>query len=114
MEAAKHKQGSAYRGGSGMKNKLKSKKGESLIETLAALLIITLTFVFLVNSIARANELKRKSDKMDIPFEYQSEASVQGTIKVTAGDDSQFEEPINVYVCPNDEYPQYSYYYYKP
>ena len=97
-----------------MKNKLKSKKGESLIETLAALLIITLTFVFLVNSITRANELKRKSDRMDIPFEYQSEESYQnGTVKVT-GDYQTGEKQIKVYVCPNDDNPEYSYYYYKP
>ena len=97
-----------------MKNKLKSKKGESLIETLAALLIITLTFVFLVNSITRASQLKSKADRMDIPFEYQSEASNQGTIKVTVGDGSPFERPINVYVCQNEAYPEYSYYYYEP
>ena len=97
-----------------MKNKLKSKKGESLIETLAALLIITLTFVFLLNSITRANQLKIKADKMDKPFEYQSEETYQsGTIKVT-GDYQTGEKQIKVYVCPNDDNPEYSYYYYKP
>ena len=39
--------------------KLISRKGESLVETLAALLVITLTFVFLVNSITKASELKK-------------------------------------------------------
>ena len=96
-----------------MKNKLKSKKGESLIETLAALLIITLTFVFLVNSITKANQLRSKADKMDIPFEYQTDVSQNGTLTVS-GDYTTGEKQINVYVCPNNENPQYSYYYYEP
>ena len=97
-----------------MKNKLKSKKGESLIETLAALLIITLTFVFLVNSITRANELKRKADKMDIPFEYQSEGQYQSGKLTVTGDYQTGEKQIKVYICPNNENSEYSYYYYKP
>ena len=93
-----------------MKKKLISRKGESLVETLAALLVITLTFVFLVNSITKASELKKKTDSYDQPFTYSP--GPQSSITVTVKDGYSGSGTAQLYVCKNEKNEGYSYYYY--
>ena len=62
----------------------------------------------------KASQLKSKADKMDIPFEYQSEGQYQSGKLTVTGDYQTGEKQIKVYICPNNENSEYSYYYYKP
>lgn len=97
-----------------MIRKLKNSKGESLIETLAALIVITLTFVFMVNSIVKSGELKNKADKADAnQFEYAASStfSVEVTIIPENGDPQS--GTAAGYACENPNNSNYSYYYYK-
>lgn len=62
--------------------KLRSQKGETLIETLAALLIATLVLAFLANSVVAATKLNAAVRDKDDSFRY-SVHPAQSTLKLT-------------------------------
>lgn len=51
-----------------MKNKLKSQKGETLVELLAAILISALSVALLMSGVAASIQMIRKSDETDDRF----------------------------------------------
>ncbi len=70
--------------------KLKSTRGETLVETLVSLLIIVLTFAFLTTSAITAAKINAKVRQRDVSFRY-SDAQEQGEATLTlrgSGNDS--------------------------
>lgn len=57
--------------------KLKSKRGETLIETLTALLVATLVLLFLATSIAVASRINKRLRQTDTSFRYPAETPSQ-------------------------------------
>ena len=99
-----------------MKRKLKSNSGESLVETLVALMIIVLVFVFLVNSIVTASTLNKTAEAIDQPFSYSESTPMSENVTLTlSGDDFPNNTRVSVqgYVCQNAENQNIKFYYYK-
>lgn len=49
-------------------NKIKSKTGETLVETLCAMLLISLTFVMLAGAIVTAARLNKQAQDLEVNF----------------------------------------------
>ena len=84
-----------------MRKKLRSQRGDTLVETLAALLIVVLTMAFLATSIvaARINAGVRETDTS---LHYDGSAvPVQGTLTITrqggTGTGSAVRKGVSVY-----------------
>ncbi len=57
--------------------KLSNKSGETLIETLMALIVATLVILFLATSITAATHVNKKVEEADTSFNYPDENSAQ-------------------------------------
>lgn len=66
-------------------NKIKSRKGETLIETLSAILIMLLVVLFLTTSIVSAQKMNRKVREADTSFHYSADSQEDGTVTVKIG-----------------------------
>lgn len=94
-----------------MKNKLKSQKGETLVELLAAILISALSVALLMSGVAASIQMIRKSDETDDRF-YQALSAAENRetpvaegvdaaqVKVTEGSG---EVPLLVQVYGTEE-----------
>lgn len=80
--------------------KLRSQKGETLIETLAALLIATLVLAFLANSVVAATKLNAAVRDKDDFFRY-SVHPAQSTLKLTVKG-ANYTETIPVTECQEE------------
>lgn len=80
-------------------------KGETIVETLAAILIISVCFIMLQNSITTAAKINNKTSKENIPFVLGEEESCDIEI-IRNGISSK----VNEYSCKKSEG---DYYYYE-
>lgn len=71
-----------------MKNKLKSQKGETLVELLAAILISALSVALLMSGVAASIQMIRKSDETDDRFYQALSAAENRETPVAEGVDS--------------------------
>lgn len=96
-----------------MRKKLRSQRGDTLVETLAALLIVVLTMVFLATSIVTAARINAGVRETDTSLHYDGSAPVQGTLTITrqggTGTGSAVRKSVSVYETEGG----YRYYVYK-
>ena len=91
--------------------KLRSARGETLVETLTALLVATLVLLFLSTSIAVASRINRQVRDADTSFRYPTEVATRAHFfDLTISDPDGFQtETIHVYEFQDDS-GQYRYY----
>jgi type II secretory pathway pseudopilin PulG len=85
--------------------KLKNRSGETLIETLVAILIVSLASVVLVQTVITSAQMSSRSGSADKKFsealaaaETQSSSTGSGTVTVTKdGAGESFSVPVNIY-----------------
>ena len=96
-----------------MRKKLRSQRGDTLVETLAALLIVVLTMAFLATSIVTAARINAGVRETDTSLHYDGSAPVQGTLTITrqggTGTGSAVRKSVSVYETGGG----YRYYVYK-
>lgn len=96
-----------------MRKKLRSQRGDTLVETLAALLIVVLTMAFLATSIVTAARINAGVRETDTSLHYDGSAPVQGTLTITrqggTGTGSTVNKSVSVYETEGG----YRYYVYK-
>lgn len=96
-----------------MRKKLRSQRGDTLVETLAALLIVVLTMAFLATSIVAAARINAGVRETDTSLHYDGSAPVQGTLTITRqggmGTGSAVRKSVSVYETEGG----YRYYVYK-
>ena len=63
-------------------NRLKDNRGETLIESLVSLLILTMTFAFLAVASTRAARLNAKVRDTDVSFRYAAESTDNARIEL--------------------------------
>ncbi len=92
--------------------KLLNKKGETLIETLMAMIVATLVVLFLATSITTASRVNKEVEEIDTSFNYPTDASANRTdLTVTIKDkDSKIvgSETVNGYTDDNGTYHYYT------
>ena len=63
--------------------KLRSNRGETLVETLSALLIAVLVMAFLALAVVTASQINKKTDGIDSPLVYTDASKKSEPVKVT-------------------------------
>lgn len=82
--------------------KLRKNRGETLTETLAALLIAVLVLLFLANAIASAARLNAAVAKTDVSFHYSEAAEQTQPLELEVTDDFTTETVLATeWVDPN-------------
>lgn len=96
-----------------MRKKLRSQRGDTLVETLAALLIVVLTMAFLATSIVTAARINAGVRETDTSLHYDGSTPVQRTLTITrqggTGTGSTVNKSVSVYETAGG----YHYYAYK-
>lgn len=77
-----------------MKNKLKSQKGETLVELLAAILISALSVALLMSGVAASIQMIRKTDETDDRFYQALSAAENRETPVAEGVDSDAQVKV--------------------
>lgn len=99
--------------------KLQNRHGETLIETLTALLIATLVCLFLATAIVTGSRVNAKVRKADVSFQYVADGAAGNnlTLTVTGNGGTPVSETITVqeFTTPSETTgeKQYRYYTYK-
>ncbi len=62
--------------------KLRDRSGETLVETLVSLLIITLSLAFLSTSLVTASQINKKLQGVDTSMTYEELTAVTGTVEL--------------------------------
>ena len=90
--------------------KLRNTQGETLVETLVALLIATLVMLFLATSVVVATNINEKVSGTDISFNYATDTSDAKEITVTLTDKNNKEVGSATANEYTDESGNYTYY----
>lgn len=88
-------------------NKIKNKAGETLVEVLVSILIVTFTFILLTNSMTSAARVTDQAKKMDTGFQYSTETSADTKkLKIVFSDSDikSTETDIDIYQAETGEY----------
>ena len=85
--------------------KLKNKRGETLIETLMAILVAVLAFAALSTAVLAAGKINAKVKSTDISFQYTGSTQTEGQVTLTG---RQYRESGMVELYENSGY----YYYF--
>ncbi len=99
--------------------KLQNRRGETLIETLTALLIATLVCLFLATAIVTGSRVNAKVREADVSFQYAADEAAGNnlTLTVTGNGGTPVSETITVqeFTTPSETTgeKQYRYYTYK-
>lgn len=96
-----------------MRKKLRSQRGDTLVETLAALLIVVLTMAFLATSIVTAARINAGVRETDTSLHYDGSAPVQGTLTITRQGGTGTGSTVNKNVSVYETAGGYRYYVYK-
>ena len=98
--------------------KLKTQSGETLVETLAAILIISLIFLFLATAIVTGARINAKLRETDVSFQYEDSAETGDLmLDVRRSNGGSVEQyTVREYAASSDADgdPQYHYYKYQP
>lgn len=90
-----------------MIRKLKSNSGETLVETLFALLVVVLAMTMLAGSIISAARVNKGAENLDTAFHLTDEGTV-GSVTVEHGSGGNTAVPIKAY--QTDDQNKYCYY----
>ena len=63
--------------------KLRSRKGETIVETLVAILIVVLSFAMLTGAIVSAAKINKQNEDMDVAFDVSKANKENKKIRVT-------------------------------
>ena len=85
-------------------NKLRSRKGETLVETLVATMVIVITVMFLATAILSASRINRAIENKDTSFRYEPDSTRTAQIEFSDG----AADPVNVTMNTNNGYYYYS------
>ena len=95
-----------------MKKKISSQRGETILETLIALLIIVVSISMLTTTIVRsASILKQSRDEAEEGFSYGKDSTVPASVTLSGENISLGTRSVNVY---KTEQHGVTYYYYEP
>lgn len=92
-----------------MKRKLKSKSGETLVETLFALLVVVLAMTMLAGSIVSAARVNKGAEDLDTAFRISNAQAVSG-VKVTVDHQTVADSEISVKGYQTNDQNRYCYY----
>ena len=92
-----------------MRKKLRSQRGDTLMETLAALLLVVLTMAFLATSLVTAARINAGVRQTDTALKYDNSTESLGTLTITRQTDRPVEKNVTVYETTGG----YRYYVYK-
>lgn len=88
--------------------KLKDSRGETLVETLAALLIIMFAMIFLTSSVISAVKVNAKMKNTDNSIHYSSADSSDGTITISVTGNTEIDdETVSADVFSENDYIYY-------
>lgn len=69
-----------------MKKKLLSRSGETLIESLVAILVVVLVFLFLTTAVVTAARVNKKVSEYDLSFRYsRAKDATEDTLTISGG-----------------------------
>lgn len=80
-----------------MRKKLRSQRGDTLTETLAALLLVVLTMAFLATSLVTAARINAGVRQTDTALKYDNATEKPGTLTITRQTDRPVEKNVTVY-----------------
>lgn len=80
-----------------MRKKLRSQRGDTLTETLAALLLVVLTMAFLATSLVTAARINAGVRQTDTALKYDNATEKPGTLTITRQTDLPVEKNVTVY-----------------
>jgi len=86
--------------------KLRSLAGETLVESLVSMLVITMVFAFLVTAIVTAAKINNSVKAEDVSIDL-TQAKSAGSVKVSIGD---YSENRQLYVLQDGDETRYYYY----
>ena len=92
-------------------NKLKDKRGETLIESLVSVLIAALAFAFLATAAVSAEKINAKTRNTDISFRYTDEKTTSeaaATVKLTGSGTLPIESSGSVKLYTYNDYHYYT------
>lgn len=92
-----------------MGKKLRSQRGDTLMETLAALLLVVLTMAFLATSLVTAARINAGVRQTDTALKYDNATEKPGTLTITRQPDRPVEKNVTVYETKGG----YRYYVYR-
>lgn len=93
-----------------MRKKLRSQRGDTLMETLAALLLVVLTMAFLATSLVTAARINAGVRQTDTALKYDNSTESLGTLTITSDkSNSTAHKDVTVYEAEGG----YRYYDYK-
>lgn len=92
-----------------MKRKLKSRSGETLVETLFALLVVVLAFTMLAGSILAAARVNKAAKELNPAFQMEQPESVNG-VTVTIKHADTLSDMIPVKGYQTEDKNKYCYY----
>lgn len=93
-----------------MRKKLRSQRGDTLMETLAALLLVVLTMAFLATSLVTAARINAGVRQTDTALKYDNSTESSGKLTITSDKDhSTASKDVTVYEAEGG----YRYYVYK-
>lgn len=90
--------------------KLRSNRGETLVETLSALLIAVLVMAFLALAVVAASQINEKTDGIDSPLVYDNATSSTITVTIQEKDNaaaSKYSADVNGYTTADGRYHYY-------
>lgn len=81
-----------------MRKKLRSQRGDTLMETLAALLLVVLTMAFLATSLVTAARINAGVRQTDTALKYDNATEKPGTLTITSDKNhSSASKDVTVY-----------------
>lgn len=80
-----------------MRKKLRSQRGDTLMETLAALLLVVLTMAFLATSLVTAARINAGVRQTNTALKYDNATEKPGTLTITRQTDLPVEKNVTVY-----------------
>ncbi len=77
--------------------RIKSNRGETLVESLVSLLVVSLTIAFLSVAVSTAAKLNTKLRNIDVSFRYTSEPGKTARVTVNGTNISEASKQITIY-----------------
>ena len=93
-----------------MKKLWREQRGETLVETLCAILVISLTTLFLTTAIVSSGRINKQNAEQDSSFHISAESptNIEVTIKSESG--TEYKLPAQLYQSGEDDGFVYRYY----
>lgn len=96
-----------------MRKKLRSQRGDTLTETLAALLLVVLTMAFLATSLVTAARINAEVRQTDTALKYDAADGEKKTLTITRQGGAATDRPVEKNVMVYETKGGYRYYTYE-